>query len=134
MFIFGAECGSMGELLSRGFGGGEAAIRPGFVPTRTWRRSRRDDISRRSIDAVLSGARSGELVRLPAAATREAVAAGYSYELGLPLAEVDRLPTDDSMLAIHTKGPSVLFGVWGGRDPQAKLVASSTHQAWQIHY
>ncbi len=131
LFIIGADCGSMRDLLQRGLGGVEVALRPGFVPSRTWRRTRRDDASKSSIAAVLRGATQKGLVRSPDVGDRAAVAAGYAYELGRPLEQVAVLPTDDAMLAIHTKGPSVVLGVWGGRNPRARLVASSTHTAWQ---
>ncbi len=131
LFIIGAECDSMRKLLQRGLGGVEVAFRPGFVPSRTWRRTRRDEASKTSIAAVLRGATPKGLVRGPDEGDRAAVAAGYEYELGRPLEQVAALPTTDAMLAIHTKGPSVALGVWGGRNPRARLVASSTHTAWQ---
>lgn len=131
LFIIGAECDSMRKLLQRGLGGVEVAFRPGFVPSRTWRRTRRDDASKASIAAVLRGATSKGLVHSPHDGDRAAVAAGYEYELGRSLGQVEVLPTTDAMLAIHTKGPSVALGVWGGRNPRARLVASSTHTAWQ---
>lgn len=131
LFVFGARPEAIRGLLGRGFGGTEAAIRPGIALGRTWRRLRRDKITRWSVDAVLDEATSELLTQSPSAECRARVVEAFEYELGGPLDALDDLPGSEAMLAMQTRGPAFVLGAWGGREPRPRLVSRSGHSSWE---
>lgn len=131
LFAVGAEASQLGELSARAFRGSEAAIRPGFVPLRFWRRVRRSKVARQASHALLDSTRISELITGPGTHARAAVHHAFETELGAELTNRTLIPDGPALISVITKGPSVLVGAWGGRSPKPVLRASSDHGAWQ---
>lgn len=131
IFAVGASASQLGELSARAFRGSEAALRPGFVPLRFWRRIRRSDIARDASAALLGNTKVRDLIEGPSDEARMLVDRAYEAELGDALTARTVIPQGPALISVITKGPSVLFGVWSGRAPHPELRASSDHGAWQ---
>ncbi len=118
------------SLVGRAFDGHEIAARPGFVPSRVWRRFRRDDEAKSANKALLSRHQLSDLISGPDQATRRVVTAAFEAELGNKLHNIRALPAGPGILSIHAKGPSLSLGAWTGPTPEAELRASSGHKTW----
>lgn len=131
LFCLRTSTRQLSTLLGQAFDGPEFAFRPGISPTRTWRRLRRDPMARKANRALLKRHELGQLITGPDPETRAIVTAAFEAELGQPLGQIESLPPGPGLLSIHTKGPSLSFGVWTGPRPIAEMRASSGHTAWQ---
>ncbi len=131
LFCLRTSTRQLSTLLGQAFDGPEFAFRPGISPTRTWRRLRRDPMARKANRALLKRHELGQMIAGPDPETRAIVTAAFEAELGQPLGQIEALPPGPGLLSIHTKGPSLSFGVWTGPRPVAELRASSGHTAWQ---
>lgn len=118
-------------LVARAFDGHEVAVRPGFVPSRVWRRFRRDDEAKSANKALLARHELGDLISGPDQSTRRIVSAAFEAELGGRLDSIRSLPPGPGILSIHAKGPSLSLGAWTGPTPVAELRTSSGHKTWQ---
>ncbi|MFT7601541.1 MAG: hypothetical protein ACI8TP_004500 [Acidimicrobiales bacterium] len=115
------------EILSQGLGGAEAALRPGFAPTRWWRRRGRLPAPRRASGALLQTFDLADGLDEP---TRAVVRKAFEVEMGDTPENIRSLGDLDGVLSILAGGPSALVGVWAGPQPQARLLAGSAHTSW----
>lgn len=118
------------KLVSRAFDGHEFAARPGFVPSRVWRRMRREDAAKSANTALLKRHQLGDLISGPDQSTRRVVVAAFEEELGDKLENIRALPPGPGILSIHAKGPSLSLGAWTGPTPEPELRTSSGHKTW----
>ncbi len=130
LFCVRADDVTLPSLVSRAFDGHEVAVRPGFVPSRFWRRFRREDGAKAANKALLKRHQLSDLISGPDLPTRRVVAAAFEDELGAKLDQIRSLPAGPGILSIHAKGPSLSLGAWTGRSPRAELRASSGHKTW----
>ncbi len=131
LFVVGASAAQLPELSALAFSGPELALRPGFVPMRSWRRIRRDDEVRAANAILLKAGEVSDLVRGPSEETRELVLAALEAELGESLTSTTTIPLGPGLMSVITNGPSVLAGAWTGQVPEPVLRASSDHGVWQ---
>lgn len=131
LFSIRANARQLPELVIAGLSGREAAVRPGFVPTRTWRRERRMGPAKAANRVLLGQTDFADLMAGPDDATRATALAGLGYELGMTVDNDARLPPGPGLLTIATSGPSCLLGAWTGPSPTLWIRASSGHGVWQ---
>ena len=117
----------MGEIIGRSMGGTEFAARPGFAPLRSWRRARRIPEARRAAFSLLTTRTPDQAID---SATRATVRNALEVELGQPLDRLRSLGGMTGVMSVLASGPSLTLGAWGGRSPQAELLAASPHTAW----
>lgn len=117
----------MGEIIGRSMGGAEFAARPGFAPLRSWRRARRIPEARRAAFSLLTTRTPDQAIDN---ATRATVRNALEVELGQPLDGLRSLGGMTGVMSVLASGPSLSLGFWGGRSPQAELLAASPHTAW----
>jgi hypothetical protein len=128
----GADIRQLANLISHGFDGSEIAFRPGFSPMRWYRRSTQPVWSRVASGILLDGTRGRATVMWGAGkAIRSRVGDAFEVELKTPLAEMGRMPIDDSVLTTATKGPALIAGAWTGRRPHPRLLTGSNHTTWR---
>lgn len=130
LFCVRADEQTLPQLVGRAFDGHEVAARPGFVPSRVWRRFRREDSAKAANKALLARHQLSDLISGPDQPTRRIVAAAFEAELGEKLDRITALPPGPGILSIHAKGPSLSLGAWTGRTPAPELRASSGHKTW----
>ncbi len=131
LFVVGASAEQLVGLSAVALSGSEVAMRPGFVPTRTFRRLRRSTEAKEISHALLETHRVIGLVHGPSDQTRKLATEAFEAELGEALVPATVLPSAPALISIITKGPSVMFGAWAGPTPRVVLRASSDHGAWQ---
>lgn len=130
MFAFRVEPHLLPLLLAKTFDGVEFAARPGFVPSRLWRRLRRTPAARKANDALLKRHELSDLMTSPSDDVWAKVDDAYEVELGAPLATFDSLGDGPGLMSVHASGPSTSLGVWGGPPPIVALSSSSGHGIW----
>lgn len=131
MFAAGAAGQDLDDLSGLALGGPECGLRPGFVPTRAWRRLRRSPEAKAANNALLSQRRVSELVHGLSVQQRSAAVKAFEAELGERLTPTTVLPPGPALISVSTKGPSLMVGAWFGRTPNPIIRASSDHGAWQ---
>ncbi len=130
LFCIRTSAEQLPSLVGRAFDGHELAVRPGFVPSRLWRRLRRSDEAKAANTVLMRRHQLGDLISGPDADERRVVNAAFEVELGDRLARISELPPGPGLLSIHAKGPSFSLGAWTGPTPDAELRASSGHGTW----
>lgn len=131
MFAAGAAGQDLDELSGLALGGSEFGLRPGFVPTRAWRRMRRSAEAKAANNALLGQRSVDGLVTGLTTPQRAAAVRAFEVELGERLTPSTLLPPGPALISVITKGPSLMVGAWTGRTPNPIIRASSDHGAWQ---
>lgn len=128
----GADIRQLEGLISHGFDGSEVALRPGFSPMR-WYQLRAQPVWSRAASKILLGGTPGHAAVMWGGdeAVRAKVTDAFEVELKTPLAELGRMPIDDSVLTTATRGVAFLVGAWTGRRPHPHLLTASNHTAWR---
>ncbi len=128
----GADIRQLENLISHGFDGSEVALRPGFSPMR-WYRLRTQPVWSRIASQILLGGTPGHAAVMWGGdqVVRSKVSDAFEVELKMPLAEMGRMPIDDSVLTTATRGPALIAGAWTGRRPHPSLLTGSSHTTWR---
>lgn len=129
LFAAAVPTNRLGELIGKGMGGSEVALRPGFSPLRWNRRRGRESDPKRATELLLS---LRDLTSELAPMARLAVNDAYAGELGEPIENVRSLGDMEGMLSVLSGGPALLVGAWWGKEPAAQLLAGSAHTAWRV--
>lgn len=131
LFAAGASADELGDLSGLAFGGPEVAFRPGFVPMRTWRRTRRSPHAKAANKALLQSHSVRDLAEGLSSDARSLAVAAFEVELGESLTRTTELPDGPALISVITKGPSVLLGAWAGSTPTPKIRGRSDHGVWK---
>ena len=126
----GVDSDGLRSLLSVAFAGTEVAVRPGFAPARLWRRLRRTEPTRSSLTHQLRDARLASVLEPRTPELSATLLHTFEAEFGQSVTPRTELGLDRGLLGIHTAGPSVLFGAWGGPKPKVTVELSSDHRGW----
>ncbi len=126
----GVDSDGLKSLLGVAFAGTEVAVRPGFTPARSWRRFRRTEPTRTSLKHQLREARLAAVLEPRSAELSDTLRHTFEAEFGQTLTSSTELGLDRGLLGIHTAGPSLVVGAWGGPKPKVTVELSSDHRGW----